>query len=178
MSGPVRIALRGAAGSPGPGDDTEGLCQACGLCCDGSLFVAVPLEPDESVPGGAADGAGRLVQPCAFHAGTCGIYAGRPEGCRAFTCRVFAAVAEGRRDRAWAEARIDDMRHILAGLDDALPGRGGSIYGRAVRYLEDVTAAAGDPRVRARIAAYEDMLGLFRPLRISAAEAADPGGRD
>lgn len=139
------------------------LCLSCGLCCDGSLFWAVELEPDDRVPGGAAPGA-RLAQPCAFHSdGVCGVYATRPAQCRAFVCNVLRAVQEGAREPAWGRARIAEMRHLLAGLDDALPGEG-ALYGRAAAYLEDADSLPDDARIRARIAVYREMIGDFRPL--------------
>ncbi len=142
---------------------SEALCLSCGLCCDGSLFWAVELEVADSHPTGTG-GDGRLPQPCQFHqAGACGIYADRPGQCRAFVCRVLQAVLDGARDRAWAEARIEAMRHLLAGLDNALPGEGG-LYGRAAAFLEDAGSVPDDARIRARIAVYAEMIGDFRPL--------------
>ena len=54
----------------------EALCQACGLCCDGSLFSRVPLGVEERVPEVALavvtnERGGRHVpQRCAALAGT------------------------------------------------------------------------------------------------------------
>ena len=158
----MNAAPRISGGGPS-GDPAGRLCQTCGLCCDGSLFWAVELGEGEAVPGGG-DGAGRLPQPCSFHGqGGCGIYAARPGQCRAFVCGVLQAVLDGARDRAWADARIEAMRHLLAGLDDALPGEG-ALYGRAAAYLEDRASLPDDARIRARIAVYEEMIGDFRPL--------------
>ena len=162
------------AGGPSGGDGAEALCLSCGLCCDGSLFWAVELDAGEAVPGGA-DTAGRLPQPCSFHgAGGCGIYAARPGLCRAFFCGVLQAVMDGTRDRAWGEARIEAMRHLLAGLDAVLPGEG-ALYGRAAAYLEDAATLPDDARVRARIAVYEEMIGDFRPLSAEPSTPRKPG---
>ena len=146
---------------------TQELCRGCGLCCDGSLFWAVEVDAAEALPApakthSAADG--QLAQPCRFHqGGACSIYATRPHQCRAFVCDVLSAVQEGTRDLAWGRARIEAMRHLLAGLDDALPGEG-ALYGRAAAYLEDADSLPDDARLRARIAVYRDMIGDFRPL--------------
>lgn len=67
------------------------LCLSCGLCCDGSLFQLVKLQPGESDP------RLRLVpeheafaQPCScFAAGACAIYEQRPAACRDFRCRLL-----------------------------------------------------------------------------------------
>ncbi len=152
-----------------PRADAEVLCRACGLCCDGSLFWAVELGPGEAPPG--AEG-GRLPQPCHHHRrGECAIYGARPAQCRGFTCRVLDAVTRGERDLDWAKARIDAMRHLLAGLDDALPGDG-ALYVRAARYLESPASLPDDARIRARVEVYREMIGDFRALT----DAPDPPG--
>lgn len=169
----MNAAPRISGGGPS-GDPAGRLCQTCGLCCDGSLFWAVELGEGEAVPGGG-DGAGRLPQPCSFHGqGGCGIYAARPGQCRAFVCGVLQTVQDGARDRAWGLARIEAMRHLLAGLDDALPGQG-ALYGRAVAYLEDAEAEPIDDRIRARIAVYREMIGDFRPLSDPPEPTRTPG---
>lgn len=141
---------------------SEALCLSCGLCCDGSLFWAVELDANEPAPPAAANH--QLPQPCAHHCGgACAIYPSRPGQCRAFVCNVLQAVLDGTRAPAWAEARIEAMRHLLAGLDDALPGEG-ALYARAAAYLEDEDALPDDDRIRARVSVYRDMIGDFRPL--------------
>ena len=152
--------------APAPPDTraaAQALCLGCGLCCDGSLFWAVEVDGADALPeGGAPDG--QLAQPCRFHAGgACSIYATRPHQCRAFACDVLRAVRDGRRAPDWGRARIAAMRHLLAGLDDALQGQG-ALYGRAMAYLEDADTLPDDARIRARIAVYRDMIGDFRPL--------------
>jgi uncharacterized protein len=80
----------------------ETLCQACGLCCDGTLFTRVPLGPAEQVPEARLavvtnDKGGRHVpQRCAALAGTvCQVYAERPLACRRYECLLFGAVRSG-----------------------------------------------------------------------------------
>ncbi len=139
---------------------SQALCRSCGLCCDGSLFAGVDVDAAERSGNAPPD----LPQPCPHHrAGACAIYADRPRQCRAFTCRVLQAVEDGSRTRDWAETRIAAMRHLLAGLDQVLPGEGG-LYGRAAAFLEDERAIPDDARIRARIAVYAEMIGDFRPL--------------
>jgi Fe-S-cluster containining protein len=75
------------------------LCQSCGLCCDGSLFGRVDLEPGEVesarrhrlpvVAGGKA-----FEQPCSALLARgpgvhCSIYDERPASCRRFVCRLY-----------------------------------------------------------------------------------------
>lgn len=82
--------------------DLEALCQACGLCCDGSLFTRVPLTVDEVVPEAQLGvvrnerGARFVPQRCAALSGTvCQAYAGRPLACRRYECLLFIAQREG-----------------------------------------------------------------------------------
>src|SRR5688572_3259518 len=75
-------------------DLTSALCQACGMCCDGSLFGRARLDADE-VPAAkknrlriVANGAS-FEQPCsALVDGACKIYDERPRACRGFVCRL------------------------------------------------------------------------------------------
>ena len=78
------------------------LCRSCGLCCDGSLFGRVDLEPEEVGPARrrrlrvVASGKS-FEQPCAALASDatvrgerrCSIYAERPLSCRRFACRLY-----------------------------------------------------------------------------------------
>ena len=150
---------------------TEDLCLSCGLCCDGSLFWAVPTERGESVPA-PLDADGRLRQPCACFNGTCTIYASRPAACRTFDCRVLQTVQAGRRDIPWARAQIAGMRRVLAALDAALPGREPSLYRRAAEFLAAHREELPDPAFQRRhrkvlrcLAAYEAALARFHVAR-------------
>lgn len=82
--------------------DLEALCQACALCCDGSLFTRVPLTVDEVVPEAQLGvvrnerGARHVPQRCAALWGTaCQAYSGRPLACRRYECLLFIAQREG-----------------------------------------------------------------------------------
>lgn len=77
-----------------PGD-LAGLCQACGFCCDGSLFQLARLEPHEVEPARqlgltVLPERAAFTQPCACLQGTsCTVYEQRPGTCRRFTCRLY-----------------------------------------------------------------------------------------
>ena len=80
----------------------EALCQACGLCCDGSLFDRVPLTAVEQVPEAKLGvvtnerGARHVPQRCRALEGTCcQVYAARPLACRRYECLLFGALREG-----------------------------------------------------------------------------------
>jgi Fe-S-cluster containining protein len=112
------------------------LCQACGLCCDGSLFGRVGLEPDE-VEGArkrrlhVVRGAASFEQPCSALAvdadgdgesRRCSIYDDRPLSCRRFVCRLHEKY---RREGGAIDAPLAVVRRVrellasLASLDPA-----------------------------------------------------------
>ena len=103
--------------------ELETLCSSCGLCCDGSLFGRVPLEPSERE--GAKKNKLRVVasgasfeQPCGAFAGTCRIYEERPRACRAFVCRLYD---RHRREGGPLEARLASVRRARELLAAARP---------------------------------------------------------
>ncbi|RKH28429.1 YkgJ family cysteine cluster protein [Corallococcus praedator] len=91
------------------------LCLHCGMCCDGTLFTQVPLQPNES---GALtrlglplttreDGGTVLPQPCAALEGRrCTAYLERPEACRRYRCQLLNALAEG-------EVSLDEAKGVV-----------------------------------------------------------------
>jgi hypothetical protein len=121
----------------------ESLCLCCGLCCDGTLFKDVQLQPGDDVIRLRAIGlpvrvsrsvsSPKFPQPCAALAADCrcGIYAERPVYCRQFECGLFKAVASrrlkmpaGLRLIRLARHRADKVRVLLRRLgddDDHLP---------------------------------------------------------
>lgn len=107
--------------------DAGALCRACGLCCDGTLFGLVRLQPGEAVAL-VQLGGGSLPQPCPALKGVlCSIYEARPSACRAFDCLLLAAWREGEVTLAEAEATIAQARGRRgddAWLDRTFRGRG------------------------------------------------------
>jgi hypothetical protein len=106
------------------------LCQRCGLCCDGTLFSDVPLQPDEVEParrnrldvGRIADGTPVLRQGCtALCERRCSVYTERPEACRRYICRLFTEVSAGRVSFGEALAVVEQAHALLARLERGLP---------------------------------------------------------
>ena len=99
---------------------SESLCLACGLCCDGTLFTAIPLQGDELVPlpvERTPTGAHRLQQPCAGLRGlACTVYAQRPRACRQYRCLLLVALEADEVSLADAQATIVGLRAQLAAL--------------------------------------------------------------
>lgn len=89
---------------PTPEEAVAALCPACGLCCNGTLFVDVELHRDDRAQtlksfGLKVRSKGRagnqcFHQPCpAFQDSLCSIYSERPCQCRAFKCGQLKRLA-------------------------------------------------------------------------------------
>ncbi len=91
------------------------ICIECGLCCDGTIFSFVPIEPEDDVGPlrevGAileTDETARFLQPCAaLELRCCSIYESRPSLCRAYRCALLKRVEAG-------EAEVEEARDIIA----------------------------------------------------------------
>ena len=112
------------------GSKPEDICLACGLCCDGVIFVDVKLEASDDPMPLLALGAplsatrdksavsasagqpehvpsksrtGYFPQPClAFDGCKCGIYNQRPKYCREFECLLLRSVRAGKTEKTAA----------------------------------------------------------------------------
>lgn len=92
------------------------ICVGCGMCCDGSMYRHVEVEPADPVgPLKAAgielhtiDGATAFRQPCSsFGDGCCAIYENRPTVCREYRCLLL------RRHEA-GEVSLEDALALIA----------------------------------------------------------------
>ena len=113
--------------------DPEGLsalCVACGLCCDGSLFRFLPVEPGDAGAHRAlglpvVKQSGRLAMPlpCAkLEARCCTVYAQRPPGCRAFVCHLGHRLERKEVGFAHALGVVQQAQQRIAALRAAWPG--------------------------------------------------------
>ena len=118
-----------------PGEPTDNLCLHCGLCCDGTLFRDVELQPGDDAAKLSALGlpvrrgvAAKFPQPCAALCSDlkCGVYSQRPERCRQFECALLKAVAANQVEFAVALKSIrqtrqlaEKVRRLLRELGDA-----------------------------------------------------------
>jgi hypothetical protein len=105
------------------------LCQSCGLCCDGSLFGRVRLEPSEvdsarrhRLP--VVQNGGSFEEPCtalvtqgAHH--NCSIYVDRPESCRRFVCELYAGHLRDEGSLKDRIAVVHRAKALLAFLESA-----------------------------------------------------------
>ncbi len=141
----------------------EQLCGACGLCCDGTLFDLVKLEPGDDAAKLKALGlpvtvsrgkspVARFPQPCAALCAdrTCRVYADRPWQCRVFECGVLKDAKAGRTNLAdalrlvkRARRRADKVRRLLRELGDTEERRAlGERFHRTSERLESGNADA------------------------------------
>lgn len=115
----------------------DGICLACGLCCNGVIFANLGLQPgDEAerlrslgLPVSTARAARHppyLSQPCAALEGCrCRVYGDRPSYCRQFECVLLKSVIAGRTAPAdalrvigTAQDRAEKVRGLLRTLGD------------------------------------------------------------
>ena len=104
-------------------DDVSTLCLACGFCCDGTLFTAVPLGVEESprLPTTTrANGSRVLLQPCAALNGTCcTMYEARPLACRRYECLLLIALKAGETSLQPALEIVAEAKRRIARLPPA-----------------------------------------------------------
>lgn len=106
-----------------PVSPAEQLCLACGLCCDGTLFDNVRLEPGDQAPklkslglpvtlSRGRDPVARFPQPCAALCAdrTCRVYASRPRQCRTYECMVYQQMQSGELAFPAALRRVKNAR--------------------------------------------------------------------
>ena len=99
------------------------LCRGCGLCCDGSLFTHVGLEPEEieqlralGIPTRTLrSGPEVLPQRCSALKGRdCQIYKDRPKSCAAYNCVLAESLLDGRVTLEEAEATVKKAQRLVA----------------------------------------------------------------
>ncbi|HWC00590.1 MAG TPA: YkgJ family cysteine cluster protein [Bryobacteraceae bacterium] len=164
---------------------TENLCLACGLCCDGTLFDLVKLEPSDDARGLKALGlpvtvsrgkspVARFPQPCAALCAdrSCRVYASRPHQCRIFECGVFKEAKAGRigADAALrlvkqARRRADRIRQLLRELGDTDEHR--ALGERFHRTSERLESPQADEAAKAK---YADLSLEVHQLKLQAYE--------
>ncbi|MBN8420849.1 MAG: YkgJ family cysteine cluster protein [Verrucomicrobia bacterium] len=91
------------------------LCAACGMCCDGTMFQIVRMQPGE-VPAKLGkmglkircrDGEYYMEQPCsALVEKRCTVYEQRPVRCRLFNCQQLGRLESG-------ETAEDDVMRMI-----------------------------------------------------------------
>ncbi|MDB6003114.1 MAG: Flagellin N-methylase [Prosthecobacter sp.] len=98
------------------------LCAACGMCCDGTMFQIVRMQPGD-VPAELGklglkircrDGEYFMEQPCsALRENCCTVYEQRPLRCRLFNCQQLGRVENGETTESEAMAVILETRTLV-----------------------------------------------------------------
>lgn len=116
------------------------LCQACALCCDGTLFARVSVTETEAAvlerSGLATELRAKnkrvLPQPCAALQGSrCGCYGERPGPCREYVCLLASALEDGEVTREGALTIVEEARRRSAALEAKLSAGEGPLMRRA-----------------------------------------------
>lgn len=102
------------------------ICIDCGLCCNGTMFHAIDLDPSDDVRVLLTRGAvmvtdaqsKRFHQPCpGFDGSHCLVYESRPSACRSFTCSLLTSVTSGRTSPDEARSIIARTRELADALE-------------------------------------------------------------
>jgi hypothetical protein len=110
------------------------LCAGCGMCCNGTLFHLVRIQPGDNPRAleslglkikGRKSHQPHFKQPCPAHRDSqCTIYGDRPARCRLFECRQLKQVDLGEITEAQAQARIDEALRQVTGIRELLGAAG------------------------------------------------------
>jgi Fe-S-cluster containining protein len=100
---------------------SQSLCLTCGLCCDGTIFSSVPLNPDDEISPLETVGIDIVLDsdanrsfklPCAAHKNcTCTVYANRPRVCRVYKCELLKRFE---RDEIPHEAALEIINKVVS----------------------------------------------------------------
>jgi Fe-S-cluster containining protein len=114
------------------------LCQACGFCCDGTLFGGIRLTEDEArspalvrLPIFQGEEGPAMRFPCPAHAGACTIYEERPGVCRVYNCHLIDQLDQGDIDLESALLRVERLRALADAIRPHLEGEEGAFWERA-----------------------------------------------
>jgi len=99
------------------------------MCCDGTLFHSVLLQPGEEPRQLSSlglkikkkSGQTFFYQPCPAHQnGECRIYPDRPHRCRQFNCQQLVRLAEGKTTEPQALETIREARRMVSRVEQLM----------------------------------------------------------
>ena len=118
----------------------QSLCADCGMCCDGTLFHAVILQPKDSARTLSSlgltikrkKGVSTFRQPCPAHdCNRCKIYDHRPQRCRLFECQQVRRVSSGAVSEIQSRElikntrkKIEEIKKIIEQMTETKPSQG------------------------------------------------------
>ena len=153
------------------------LCAACGMCCDGTMFQIVRMQPGDSAAElgrlglkiRCRDGEFFMEQPCAaLRENVCTIYEKRPARCRLFHCQQLRRVESGAATEAAAMAMIVETRELVERVRGLIEQSGLREDGQALpERFERVMATPVDVKLEPEMAAVrENLENAMQKLRL------------
>ena len=161
------------------------LCVTCGMCCDGTLFHIVRMQPSDSVAAlnvlglklKKKKGQNCIEQPCQMlKQQQCSIYSGRPERCQLFECQLLKRFAEGTITEANAAVTISEARRQVTELLDLIEksGHHNKRQPLTVRYDRVIAQPVSDDWDPAEVQRREELKMRMRVLQSLLAEEFRP----
>lgn len=161
------------------------LCLSCGICCDGTLYGSVVIEPDEhervrrvGLPVLAnQDGPELLMrQPCVALTGVlCSVYQDRPASCARYECALRKNVAAGA-PLADALATVGRMHELLGIIRAGFACEPGASIWERILAMESPTTAAEERAAAVRYGPAIQAVGELLALGRAAFEPRFAGG--
>jgi Fe-S-cluster containining protein len=151
----------------------SGLCQACGFCCDGTLFDGIVITEADMAGVVRArlllfqdEGRQTLRLPCSAHAGTCTVYEDRPSTCRTYQCELVNRLEQGDIDLPGALLRIERLRGLLDAIRPHLGAEREGFWQRAeALQARPFSWQIENEELMLRIATLREMLASFIDVR-------------
>lgn len=153
------------------------LCAACGMCCDGTMFQIVRMQPGDT-PAALSrlglkircrDREYYMEQPCtALHDNSCTVYAQRPTRCRLFNCQQLQRLEISATTEPEAMAMILQTRTLVAQVRSlieqcGLREDGQALFERFERVMSTPVNASLEPELAA---AREKLDAVMRQLKL------------
>jgi Fe-S-cluster containining protein len=153
------------------------LCTACGMCCDGTMFQIVRLQPGDNpaelgrlgLKVRSRDNEFHMEQPCAaLKALSCTVYEKRPARCRLFHCQQLRLMEAGETTETEAmnliretRAQAEQVRDLIE--QNGLRADGQALLDRFERVMSTPVDAALEPEL---VVAREALDKAMRKLRL------------
>lgn len=153
------------------------LCAACGMCCDGTMFQIVRMQPGE-VPAELGklglkircrDGEYYMEQPCsALSEKRCTVYEQRPVRCRLFNCQQLGRVERGETTESEAMMMILETRALVEKVRGLIEQSGLREDGQALveRYERVASTPVNQALEPELVAVREELDEVMRKLKL------------
>jgi Fe-S-cluster containining protein len=153
------------------------LCAACGMCCDGTMFQIVRMQPGE-VPAELGklglkircrDGEYFMEQPCSgLREKRCTVYEQRPVRCRLFNCQQLGRVERGETPEAEAMTMIVETQALVEQVRSLIEQCGLREDGQALveRYERVMSTPVNESLEPELVAVREELEETMRKLKL------------